>query len=141
MAKILLNQGPLLRECTGKRFVLKTVADLDWERERGVDLSNVQTTTDFETLVSDPAIHVIVETVGDRTGFYHGPAGASRRETRGHRQQSTSCHGRKTLFKEAAEHGVELRFEASVGGGIPIIKSLREGLVANKIMNMYGLLL
>ena len=141
VAKILLNQGHLLSERTGQRFVLKTVVDLDWERERGVDLSGVEKSTDFEALVADPTIDIIVETVGGIEPAFTmvRRALAAGKHVVTANKALIAMKGR-TLFKEAENHGVELRFEASVGGGIPIIKSLREGLVANKIKNMYGII-
>ena len=141
VAKIILNQGHLLSERTGKRFVLKTAVDLDWEQERGVDLAGVQTTTDFEALVTDPEIDVVVETVGGIEPAFTmvRRALATGKHVVTANKALLAMKGR-TLFQEAEDHGVELRFEASVGGGIPIIKSLREGLVANKIMNMYGII-
>ena len=141
VAKILLNQGRLLSERTGTRFVLKTVVDLDWERERGVDLTGVQTATDFEALVTDPEIDIIVETVGGIEPAFTmiRRALAAGKHVVTANKALLALKGR-TLFQEARGHGVELRFEASVGGGIPIIKSLREGLVANKIMSMYGII-
>ena len=48
-------------------------------------------------------------------------------------------HG-KDIFEAATRKGVEVGFEASVGGGIPVIKALKEGLVANKINNIKGIL-
>ncbi len=141
VAKILLNQGRLLSERTGTRFVLKTVVDLDWERERGVDLTGVQTATDFEVLVTDPEIDIIVETVGGIEPAFTmvRRALAAGKHVVTANKALIALKG-QTLFREAQAHGVELRFEASVGGGIPIIKSLREGLVANKIINMYGII-
>ena len=141
VAKIILNQGHLLSERTGKRFVLKTAVDLDWEQERGVDLAGVQTTTDFEAFVTDPEIDVVVETVGGIEPAFTmvRRALATGKHVVTANKALLAMKGR-TLFQEAEDHGVELRFEASVGGGIPIIKSLREGLVANKIMNMYGII-
>ena len=126
VAKILLNQGHLLSERTGQRFVLKTVVDLDWERERGVDLSGVEKSTDFEALVADPTIDIIVETVGGIEPAFTmvRRALAAGKHVVTANKALIAMKG-KTLFKEEEDHGVELRFEASVGGGIPIIKSLR----------------
>ena len=141
VAKILLNQSQLLSERTGKNFHLKTIVDLDWERDRGVDLAGVKTTTNFDELVTDPEIEIVVETIGGIE-----PACSMVRQALAAGKHVVTANKAlialkgEALFKEAQENGVELRFEASVGGGIPIIKSLREGLVANKIKNMYGII-
>lgn len=141
VAKILLNQGQLLCERTGKNFHLKTVVDLDWERDRGVDLAGVKRTTDFDDLVTDPEIEIIVETIG---GIEPACSMVQRALVAGKHvvtaNKALIALKGEALFKAARENGVEMRFEASVGGGIPIIKSLREGLVANEIKNMYGII-
>jgi len=141
VAKILLHQSPLLTERTGRQFRLKTVVDVDWERDRDVDLSGVATTTDFNALLSDPEIEIIVETVG---GIEPAFSMVRQALTKGKHvvtaNKALLALKGQALFKEARDNGVDLRFEASVGGGIPIIKSLREGLVANRIKNIYGII-
>jgi homoserine dehydrogenase len=141
VAKILLEQKKLLTERTGVEFRLKTVVDLDWEHDRGISLEGIRTTTDFTELVEDPEIEIVVETMGgiEPAFSYVMRALAARKHVVTANKALIALKGRELLVK-ARECGVQLLFEASVGGGIPIIKSLREGLIANKILRIYGII-
>ncbi|NLW56778.1 MAG: homoserine dehydrogenase [Firmicutes bacterium] len=141
VAKILLEQKKLLTERTGVEFRLKTVVDLDWERDRGISLDGIRTTTDFEELVQDPEIEVVVETMGGiepAFSFVMSALAAGKHVVTANKAL-IALKGRE-LLEKARECGVQFLFEASVGGGIPIIKSLREGLIANKILRIYGII-
>jgi len=141
VARILLEQKELLKTRTSLDFNLKTIADLDWSRDRNLDLSHVNCTTNADTLLEDPEINIVVETIGGyepafsfiskalKNGKHVVTANKALIATRG-----------MELYKIAQENDVNLLFEASVGGGIPIIKGLREGLVANKFKSIYGIL-
>lgn len=141
VAKILLEQGETLTERSGICFKLKTVLDVDWSRDRGVDLNGVKRTIDINDVLNDPEIEIVVETIGGyepaHTYIMRALAGGKHVVTANKALVATK--GRE-LFAQAQAHGVEFLFEASVGGGIPIIKGLREGLVANKILSLYGII-
>lgn len=141
VARVLLQQGDLLKMRSKVSYKLKTIAELDWDRERNIDLTGVICTKNVNDVLNDPNINVIVETIGGyepafsfittalKNGKHVVTANKALIATRG-----------KELFKTARENDVDLLFEASVGGGIPIIKGLREGLIANKIEDIYGIL-
>jgi len=141
VAKILLNEQALLTARTGMSFRLKSVADLDWDRERGVDFDGVYTTTDINEVLNDPEIDIVVETIGGCE-----PAFTFVQQALGNRKHVVTANKAliatrgKELFTQAEANGVDLMFEASVGGGIPIIKGLREGLIANKFLSIYGII-
>lgn len=141
VAKILLEQGNLLTERTGVQFRLKTVVDLNWENDRGLNLEGVKKATNFEELVNDPEIEVVVETVGgiEPACSFVMSALAARKHVVTANKALIALRGRQ-LLEKARECGVQLLFEASVGGGIPIIKGLKEGLIANKILRIYGII-
>ncbi len=141
VARVLLQQRELLKTRSGITFNLKAISELDWTRERNIDLTTVHCTTDVNELLDDPEISVIVETIG---GYQPAFSFISRALQNGKyvvtaNKALIATHGRE-LFKTAWENGVNLMFEASVGGGIPIIKGLREGLIANNIESIYGIL-
>jgi homoserine dehydrogenase len=116
------------------------VADLDASRAQGVDLGGARFDADAEALIDDPSVAIVVELIGG--------TGAARRlilralERRKHVVTANKAllaeHGRE-VFDAAAKAGVDVAFEASVGGGIPILRSMREGLAANRIDRVYGI--
>ena len=139
VARILLEQKELLTDRTGMEFQLKSIADVDWARERDLNLNSVITTENVYDILDDPEIDIVVETIGG-----HEPALTYIREALTKRKHVVTAnkalvaeHGRE-LFSLAQKYDVDLLFEASVGGGIPIIKGLREGLVANRFVSIYG---
>jgi homoserine dehydrogenase len=140
VARVFLEQAALLTERTGIEFRVKSALDLDWERERGIDLSVIQCTTDVDSILSDPEIDIVVETIGgeDPAFDYIMRALDNGKHVVTANKALVASRGRD-LFRKARESNVDLLFEASVGGGIPIVKGLREGLVANWIRNLYGI--
>lgn len=141
VAKVLLEEGDLLTKRTGMCFRLKSAADLDWSRDRGVDFNGVHTTTDINEILNDPEIEIIVETIGgyEPAFTYIMQALANHKHVVTANKALIATKGQE-LFRQAKKNGVDLLFEASVGGGIPIIKGLREGLIANKFLSLYGII-
>lgn len=141
VAKILLSQKELLQTRSALNFHLKGISELDWQRKRDLNLEGVLCTTNADDLLSDPEIDIIVETIGGYEPAYSFICKAlqNRKHVVTANKALIATKGRE-LFKIAAANGVDILFEASVGGGIPIIKGLREGLVANKIESIYGIL-
>ena len=98
-------------------------------------------TTDFEAIVDDPDVSVVVETIGGTTAAYEFTkrclaAGKSVVTSNKELVATRGCE----MLALAAEKGVNYLFEASVGGGIPIIRPLAQCLSANKISEIYGIL-
>ena len=120
---------------------LKTIVVANVHKPRQVDLSGITITANAEEMLDDPAIEVVVETIGGIDPAFSFIC----RALRNHKPVVTAnkaliaTHG-KELFQIATANGVDLLFEASVGGGIPIIKGLQEGLVANEIESIYAIL-
>ncbi len=140
-AKILLENRSLLAERTGFDIDLKRIADKETQRDRGLRLPDGVLTDDAGAVLDDPEIDIVVELVGGinpakdfilkavRGGKHVVTANKALLATEGNE-----------IFSEAVAHGVEVGFEASVAGGIPIIKVLREGLVANHLLAVYGII-
>lgn len=141
VARILLQQKELLKTRSTATFNLRTIAELDWQRDRGLDLTGVKCTTNADELLEDPEINIVVETIGgyEPAFTFIKRALQNRKHVVTANKALIATRG-KELFKTAQENGVDLLFEASVGGGIPIIKGLREGLIANRIESIYGIL-
>jgi homoserine dehydrogenase len=122
--------------------VVAAVSARDKNRDRGADLSAARWYDDAVALAADPDIDIVVELIGGSDG-----AGRQVVETAlAHKKHVVTAnkalmaeHG-TALAEEAEAAGVSLAFEAAVAGGIPIIKTLREGLVGNRLGRVYGIL-
>jgi homoserine dehydrogenase len=141
VVETLQKNGGVLAERLGLRLVLRGVADLDLTTDRGVRVDSALLTTDGAALIDRPDVDVVVELIG-------GTGVAKKFILQALRLGKPVVTANKKLLAEhgaeihrvAEEHGTEILFEASVAGGIPIIKALREGLCANRIERIYGIL-
>ncbi len=141
VVRLLTEQRELLSRRLGTDLVLKRVVDLDLERPRAVTLDPERLTTRAEDILDDPDISIVVELIGG--------CGAAREFVlaaiaRGKHvvtaNKALLAHHGNDLLTAAAEQGVEIAFEAAVCGGIPVILALRQGLVANRIQELLGIL-
>lgn len=141
VAKVLQRNADAIAARLGFPLRLVRIADLDTERDRGVDLTGIRFDADAEGLIDDPAVQLVVELIGG--------TGAARQLVlraleRGKpvvtaNKALLALHG-KEIFDAAHKHRADVAFEASVGGGIPILRSLREGLAANRILSVHGII-
>jgi len=141
MVEILINNGELIGNRVGAEIVLKKIADLDIDSDREVKIDPTLLTTDAMEIVDDPEIDVIVELMGgcDQAKEYILMAMERGKHVVTANKALIAEHG-KQLFETAERYGVDIAFEASVAGGIPIIKALREGLAANQIKTILAIL-
>lgn len=141
VAKLLIENQELLRSRVGVALKLKAIADIDTRRDRGLRLEPGVMVADARPVVDDPEIDIIIEMIGGE-GIARElmlKAIQNGKQVVTANKALLAVHG-NTLFAEAAAKGVDLAFEASVGGCMPIIKTLRESLVANHIHAMTGIL-
>jgi homoserine dehydrogenase len=140
LAYTLLGQKERLRQKTGMTFVLATIADIALQ-SLPKEFSGTRLTNDANDLLSDPEIDIVVELIGgmEPAKSFIMKAIASGKHVVTANKALLSVHGRE-IFRAAAEKNVEVGFEASVGGGIPVIKALKEGLVANRINYIKGIM-
>lgn len=137
----LQRNGDLLAKRLGVRLVLRRIADLDITTDRGVDVDAALMTTDPEALIVDPQVDVVIELIGG-TGIARKlvmQSLAIGKPVVTANKKLLAEHGAE-LYALAAANGADLYFGASVGGGIPIIRALREGLCANAITGIQGIL-
>lgn len=141
MAKILIENGPIIESRLGAPLVLKKIADLDITTNRGVAIHPDILTTDASEVLNDPEIDVVVELIGgyEPAKSFVLKAIANKKHIVTANKALLAKYGNE-IFSAAAKHGVEVAFEASVGGGIPLIHSIKEGLVANRIKTLFGIL-
>ncbi len=139
--KILLENADLIKKRTGIDFVIKRIADLDIKRDRGIKLPEGILTTDAKLIVNDPEIDIVVELIGgiNPAKDFILQAIRNKKSVITANKALLATEGNE-IFEEAEKNAVEIGFEASVAGGIPIIKVLREGLIANNIVAIYGII-
>ncbi len=141
VVKGLQKNAALIRQRLGCELTLVRIADVDTMRDRGVKLAPGVLINDAMAVINDPEIQIIVELIG-------GTGVAKQFVLAAIEAGKSVVTANKKLLAEygaeifgAAEHkGVDIYFGASVGGGIPIIRVLREGLVGNEARAMYGIL-
>ncbi len=141
VAKILLNNAAVIRRRVGLPIELVRVADLDVTRDRGLALPPGLLTTDAKQVIEDQAIDIVVELIGgyDAAKRVILDAIANGKHVVTANKALLAVHGEE-IFEAAARRHVDLGFEASVGGGIPVIRALTEGLAANTIQSIYGII-
>jgi len=125
----------------GVRLVLRKIADVDWERDRGVRVDPALMTRDAAALIADPSVQIVVELIGGTKAardLVRGALDAGKPVVTANKALLAE-HGTE-LFTLAAQRRVALGFEASVGGAIPIIRAIRDGLVANRFQRLIGIL-
>ena len=137
----LLAHREVMSRRLGVDIVLRRIADLDITTDRGVSIPDGVLTTDAASVISDPDIQIVVETIGG-TGiarkFVLDALNAGKCVVTANKKLLAE-YGRE-IFDTAAKNGVDIYFGAAVGGGIPIIRVLREGLAGNEIESIHGIL-
>ncbi|CUS37074.1 homoserine dehydrogenase [Candidatus Nitrospira nitrificans] len=141
VAKILLDNAALITRRVGVPVELVRVADLDVVRERGVALAAGVLTTDSRDVLTAPDIDIVVELIGgyDAAKRVILDAIAAGKHVVTANKALLALHGEE-IFDAAVRNGVDVGFEASVGGGIPVIRALTEGLAGNTIESIYGII-
>ncbi|SEG04270.1 homoserine dehydrogenase [Nitrosomonas ureae] len=134
------NQEEIARR-SGRKIVVKMIADKDMDKARSLADPGVTVTTDAHEITKNPDIDIVVELIGGQTiakdlileAIAHGKHVVTANKA------LLANHGTE-IFAAARAKGVIVAFEAAVAGGIPIIKALREGLTANRITWIAGII-
>ena len=141
VVKILEGHRTLLEERAGCRLTLGAVADMDLTRPReGLDLRRLPMTGDAGKVLDDPSVQIVIELVGGlepaRTFVLRALKSGKHVVTA---NKALLAHHGAELYEEARRRGVTLAFEAAVAGGIPLIRAVRDGLPANRILSTFGI--
>ena len=141
VVKLLQQSGDLIEKRLGAKLVLKKIADLDVTTPRVVSVKKSLLTADAREILTDPDIHIVIELMGGYEPARTFLLEAMRRKKHvvTANKALLATHGNE-IFKVAEKEGVDIGFEASVGGTIPVIKTLKESLVANRIKSIFGIL-
>ncbi|MDD5692386.1 MAG: homoserine dehydrogenase [Candidatus Omnitrophica bacterium] len=140
VVKILQQRKSLLAQKIAIEINIKKICDKDIAKKREVKVDRSLLTANADEIINDPQIDIIVEVMGgiNPAKEYILSALKKGKHVVTANKALLAEHGRE-LFAEAAERGKNIYFEASVGAGIPIIKSIKEGLVANKFSSIFGI--
>jgi homoserine dehydrogenase len=124
----------------GVEINIRKVAVKAFDEPRPYSIPRSVMTTDWQTVVNDPEVHMVTELVGGTTFARTVILTALKlgKPVITANKALLSKHGEE-LFAAAEKHGTNLYYEASVCGGIPIIKALREGFVGNRVTHLYGI--
>ena len=141
VVKLLQDNGNLIEKRLGAKLILKRIADLDITTPRPVSVSKDLLTTDVKSILNDPEISIVIELMGG-----YEPARSFILESLRNKKHVVTANKAmlatygNEIFRVAEEEGVDVGFEASVGGTIPIIKTLKESMVANRMKSIFGIM-
>ncbi|MBE7420794.1 MAG: homoserine dehydrogenase [Ideonella sp.] len=141
VARLIASEAEEIARKTGVKLELARVADKDPSQPRKAGVPDDRVTTDAAELIADPSLQAIVELVGG-TGIAREfvlQAFKAGKDVVTANKALLAKHGRE-IYKTARDNGRCIAFEASCGGGIPLILPLRTGLVANRVTALYGIL-
>jgi homoserine dehydrogenase len=140
VVRILTEKKRMLSDKIGMEINIKKICDKDLSSPRNISVDKSLLSKNMGDILDDPQIEIVVELIGGLQpakdiiieAIKKGKSVVTANKA------LLAQHGRE-LFALAEDHGKNIYFEASVGAGIPIIKSLREGLVANKFNSVFGI--
>jgi homoserine dehydrogenase len=141
VVKVLQSHGAEMAERAGCRLALGRVVDADLTRPRdGIDLARLPLGGDANQAIDDPSVQIVIELIGGlepaRTFILRALAAGKHVVTA---NKALLAHHGTELFEEARRRGVMLGFEAAVAGGIPLIRAVKDGLPANRILSTFGI--
>ena len=142
LIQIIQDHGALLKGRAGQSIEISAISARSKNKDRGIDLSSYHWVDDAIEMADNSDIDVVVELIGGSDG----PALAlTKRALQNKKHVVTAnkammAHHGYELAQLAEENGVSLNYEASIAGGIPIVKAIREGFAANSIKGVYGIL-
>lgn len=140
VVSLIQQSADLLKKRTGVQIELCRVVDVDIERPRDVKVERHLLLTDYRNVINDPTVDIVIELVGGTTiafDIVSQALAAGKHVVTANK--ALLCARGPELYQLATKKQRELRFEASVAGGIPIIKAITESLAADRIQTLYGI--
>ncbi len=141
VVKLLQRNADIIRGKVGAGIVIKRIADLDITTDRGVTVDPAILTTDVNDIFDDPEISVVIELVG---GYEPAKTFVLKAIAKGKHivtanKALLALHGDE-IYAAAAKSNVEVQFEASVGGGIPVLTAIKGNMAANRFGSVFGIM-
>ncbi len=141
VVRLLTENAGLIADKLGARLVMKRIADLDTTTDRGVVLPPGVLTNNVNDVLDDPEISIVIELIGGyepaRTFVLRALAAGKHLVTAN--KALLALHGDE-IYAKAAEAGVEVLYEAAVGGGIPVLSAIKGNMAANRFTTILGIL-
>jgi len=140
--RLLESHVELIAERAGRPVRVAAVSARDQSKDRGVDLSEARWFEDARALAEAPDVDLVLELIGGSEGIAKDLVERSLAAGKPviTANKALMAHHGSELARQAEAAGVALAYEAAVAGGVPVIKVLREGLAANRIARVYGIL-
>lgn len=140
VVKVLKKNSALINKRLGASIVIKRIADLDIEKDRGVPLDKSILTTNVEEIINGDDIDIVIELIGgyEPALSYVLQAINNKKHIVTANKALLAKHG-EVIMEAININKVNIGFEASVGGGIPIIRCIKESLAANRFESIYGI--
>ena len=138
---ILQKNGEEIAQRSGYDIEVAKILVRDVNKDRGVNVPKGILTTNFEEIIKDDSIEIVVEVMGgiEPAMEYILKSVRKKKNVVTANKMLIATHG-KEIFAEVEENGVSINFEASVAGGIPVINGINENLAANKIEEIKGII-
>ena len=141
VVKLLRDNSAVIWDKVGAGIELKRIADLDITTDRGVAVSPAMLTTDANAILNDPEIKIVIELIGGcepaRTFVLKAIEAGKHVVTAN--KALLALHGTE-IYAAAAARGVEVQYEAAVGGGIPVLSAIKGNLAANRFGSVFGIM-
>ncbi len=141
VVRLLSSNSSVIEEKLGAKLILKSIADLDTKTDRGVEVAPGVLTADAEQVLTDPEISIIIELIG---GYKPSKKFILKAIENGKHivtanKALLAVHGEE-IYAAAARKRVEIRYEAAVGGGIPVLSAIKGNMAANRFDTVLGIL-
>jgi homoserine dehydrogenase len=141
VVRLLRDNDKLLSEKLGARLVLKRIADLDITTDRGIIVPADMLTTNVHDILDDPEIAIVVELIGgyEPARSFVLKAIANGKHVVTANKALLAVHG-EDIYRAAEARGVEVLYEAAVGGGIPVLSAIKGNMAGNHFQTVLGIL-
>lgn len=141
VVRLLQDNADVIRQKTGTGIVLKRIADLDITSDRGVTVDPALLTNDVNQIFNDPEISIVIELIGgyEPAKTFVLKAIASGKHVVTANKALLALHGDE-IYAAAAAKGVEVQYEAAVGGGIPVLSAIKGNLAGNRFNAVFGIM-
>ncbi|MBI1922397.1 MAG: homoserine dehydrogenase [Geobacter sp.] len=141
VAKMLMQNSRVITDKLGANLVLRKIADLDITTDRGIQVPDGVLTTNVNEIINNPEIDIVIELVGgyEPARSFVLKAIANGKHVVTANKALLAVHGEE-IYAAAKDRGVEVLYEAAVGGGIPVLSAIKGNMAGNNFSTVLGIL-